>query len=193
MRILALAPHTDDVEFSCGGSVTRWAREGNDVSVVSFSCGTADSSEFLEASLMLGVCARLENFPTRKFKDYRQDILDLMITVDKSYKPDLVLIPSTSDTHQDHQVIRDEGFRAFKRTSLIGYEMPQNNLTFQTNLFVRLKRQDLDKKIAALGCYRSQENRPYLAKEFIEGLARVRGMQAGCEFAESYEVMRWML
>ena len=37
MRILVLAPHTDDGEFGCGGSIARFASEGNEVHYVAFS------------------------------------------------------------------------------------------------------------------------------------------------------------
>lgn len=193
MRVLALSPHTDDIEFACGGSISKWKKEGAEIHAVSFSCGSADKEEFFKASNSLGVNATLLDYPVRNFSSHRQSILDSLIKLEKDIKPSLVLIPASTDTHQDHQVIREEGFRAFKRHSLLGYEMPQNNLSFQTNLFVKLDRDDIVAKCEALSCYRSQANRPYISKEFIEGLARVRGMQAGCEFAESYEVMRWML
>lgn len=193
MNILALSPHTDDIEFACGGSISRWVKEGAKVYAVSFSCGSADKEEFFKASDSLKINPGLLDYPVRNFSEYRQSILDELIKLERDIKPTLVLIPSSTDTHQDHQVIREEGFRAFKRHSLLGYEMPQNNLSFQTNLFVKLDGNDMLAKLKALDCYKSQRNRPYITKEFIEGLARVRGMQAGCEFAEAYEVIRWMI
>ena len=36
-RILALAPHTDDVEFGAGGSVARWIEEGKEMFYAAFS------------------------------------------------------------------------------------------------------------------------------------------------------------
>lgn len=193
MKVLALSPHTDDIEFACGGSIHRWVKEGAKVYGISFSCGSADKKEFEKAGRYLKIDSRLYDYPVRDFPAHRQRILDELIRLEREIAPDVVLIPSSTDTHQDHQVIREEGFRAFKRHSLLGYEMPQNNLSFSTNLFVRLDRDDIKAKVKALSCYKSQAKRPYISKEFIEGLARVRGMQAGCEFAESYEVMRWML
>jgi LmbE family N-acetylglucosaminyl deacetylase len=194
VKILAISAHTDDYEFACGGAISRWIKEGAKVYGVSFSCGSADKKEFYKANKVLGVQdTELHEYPTRHFKEHRQEILERLVWLEKQVKPDLVLIPSSSDTHQDHQVIRDEGFRAFKRHSLIGYEMPQNNLVFQTNLFVKLSNMDVAKKIKALQKYASQASRPYITKEFIEGLALVRGMQAGTKYAEAYEVMRWMV
>jgi LmbE family N-acetylglucosaminyl deacetylase len=161
---------------------------------VSFSCGSADKEEFYEANKVLGVQdTELHEYPTRQFKEHRQEILEHLVRLERQVSPDLVLIPATTDTHQDHEVIRDEGFRAFKRHSLLGYEMPQNNLVFQTHCFVELQPVDIAKKVEALGCYLSQRNRPYASEEFIKGLALVRGMQAGKKYAEAYEVMRWMI
>lgn len=194
MRILALAPHTDDIEFGCGASIARWVMEGAKVYGISFSCGTANSKEFKNASKILGLKeATVLQFETRLFQKARQLILNQMVFLERRIKPHIVLIPSTSDTHQDHQVIRDEGFRAFKRTSLIGYEMPQNNLTFQTNMLVKVEEKHIQKKLDSLDCYYSQKERPYITEEFIRSLARVRGLQAGCEYAEAFEVMRWIV
>ena len=35
--ILVLAPHTDDGEFGCGGSISKWVNEGKEVYYVAFS------------------------------------------------------------------------------------------------------------------------------------------------------------
>jgi LmbE family N-acetylglucosaminyl deacetylase len=194
MRVLCLSPHTDDIEFACGASINRWVGEGADIYAVSFTSASAQKKEFEEASKVLGIKhTELFQYPVRRFQEFRQRILDEMVSLEKRIAPDLVLIPSSTDTHQDHQVIREEGFRAFKRHSLLGYEMPQNNLSFSTNLFVRVSELDIHNKLRALREYESQKNRPYITKEFIEGLALVRGMQAGTKYAEAYEVMRWMI
>lgn len=193
MIVLAIAPHTDDIEFACGASIDKWVKRGDTIHAVSFSCGTADKEEFNDAISRLGVSHhQVFNYPTRHFGEHRQLILDELIRLDRSIRPGLVLIPASSDTHQDHQIIREEGFRAFKRTSLIGYEMPQNNLNFQTNMFVKVEEENLKAKCEALRCYESQKERPYISEDFIKGLARVRGMQAGCNYAEAFEVIRWM-
>ena len=193
VKILALSPHTDDYEFACGGSIAKWKKEGAKVYGVSFSCGTADKKEFEEASKSLGIDGTLLDYPVRNFSSHRQSILDALISLEKGIAPDIVLIPSSTDTHQDHQVIREEGFRAFKRHSLIGYEMPQNNLSFQTNMLVRLNEEEMQAKIKALSCYKSQKERPYASEDFLRGLAKVRGMQAGSSFAEAFEVIRWVI
>mgnify|MGYP000436355541 CR=1 FL=1 len=97
---------------------------------------------------------------------------------------------SSTDTHQDHQVIHSEGLRAFKNSTVLGYEMPWNNTVFTSNTFIKLGKENIEKKLDALKAYKSQENRKYLNREFIMGLAKVRGVQAATEYAEAFEAIR---
>ena len=74
--------------------------------------------EVIEATNELGInkndCIVL-NFEVRKFPENRQEILQSMIELNKKYEPDIIFLPSPNDTHQDHNVISTEGFRAFKK------------------------------------------------------------------------------
>jgi LmbE family N-acetylglucosaminyl deacetylase len=117
-----------------------------------------------------------------------------MIRLEKQIKPNLILLPSTFDMHQDHQVIRQEGFRAFKMLSMIGYESPYNNLTFHTNTFVLFDKKHLERKLKATQCYKSQSNRIYASEDFVRSLAIVRGRQIGTKYyAEAFELIRWII
>jgi hypothetical protein len=86
--------------------------------------------------------------------------------------------------------------RAFKTTSsIICYEMPWNHLSFNTQLFVRLDKHHIERKMDLLKHYKSQLElqRPYFSEEFIYGLAKTRGIQCNSEYAEAFEVLRWMM
>ena len=102
-------------------------------------------------------------------------------------------MPSLNDIHQDHNVIANEGLRAFKFTSILAYEMPWNNLTFNTSSFVILDEKDITKKVEALKEYKSQAHRPYCNEEFIRSLARTRGVQINAQYAETFDVVRWII
>lgn len=205
-RILVLAPHTDDGEFGCGGSISKWVEEEKKVYYVAFSSAEKSlpkempkdilKKEVKEAVEILGIPLdnlTLFNYPVRDFPAHRQEILEDMIKLENKLKPEIVLLPSTTDTHQDHQVISQEGFRAFKKVSIVGYEIPWNNLTFTTNMFVSLKKKYIKQKIEALKCYKSQSSRIYASEEFIWNLAKVRGSQIGIKYAEVFEVIRWVI
>jgi len=116
-----------------------------------------------------------------------------LIDIRKKVAPDMVFTPSSFDTHQDHQTVRQETLRAFKMCTILGYEQPWNNITFNTLSFIPLNDAHMEKKIAALKSYATQRHRKYLSEEFVKGLARTRGTQIEEEYAEAFEVIRWVM
>lgn len=202
-KILVLAPHTDDGELGCGGTIAKLIKEGKDVYYIAFSLCRNSLPEGLDpdtleievkaATQKLGLKPEnliLFDYDVRKFDSRRQDILEDLVKINKEIKPDLVFAPSSNDIHQDHLVISQEALRAFKKTSLLGYEMPWNNVTFQTVCFSILEESDIGKKIEALHAYKSQNHRDYLNENFIKSLATTRGVQIGVQYAEAFEVVR---
>ena len=133
------------------------------------------------------------DFPVRYFPQYRQDILERLVKTAREYQPDLVFLPSSFDTHQDHSTVYAEGFRAFKQSSIFGYELPQNTITFVNSAFVILTDDEMQGKIDAMSAYKSQTFRNYSRDEFMRGLATVRGAQCGSHYAEAFEVVRLVI
>src|SRR5439155_987482 len=84
------------------------------------------------------------------FPEHRQDILELLVALWEGWHPDAVFQPSLNDIHQDHQVIAAESMRAFKRTTILGYEIPWNNFDFAYQAYVSLQQAHVDRKVAAL-------------------------------------------
>jgi LmbE family N-acetylglucosaminyl deacetylase len=152
--------------------------------------------EILAASAILGILPghlSVERFVVRKFPEQRQEILEHLVRLNREIRPTTVLLPSTFDTHQDHQVACEEGFRAFKNSTMLGYEVPWNNPTFATQAFVPVSESELSAKIAALRCYKSQHHRPYASEDYIRALALTRGMLIGEPYAEAFQVLRWIV
>lgn len=204
--VLVLAPHTDDGEFGCGGTIAKFSAQGSRVVYAAFSAAEQSvlphlpsdilRTEVRQATAVLGIqdddCLVFD-FEVRRFPEFRQQILDKMISLSKKYSPDLVLLPSANDTHQDHQVIAQEGFRAFKKTTMFGYEIPWNNLDFRVSCFVELSNENLDSKVNSLAKYKSQIHRTYANEQFVRSLALSRGIQIGRNLAESFELIRLVL
>ena len=102
-------------------------------------------------------------------------------------------MPSLGDIHQDHETVAREGLRAFKRTTVLGYEIPWNCFQFNQQAYVSLEPRHLDAKVAALQCYASQQHRNYANEEYIRNVARTHGIESGRDLAEVFEVYRWVL
>lgn len=209
MKYLLLAPHTDDIELGCGGTLLKLLEEGNEVHWVVFS--TAEDSvpsgmpldtlekEFLSVAGSLGLSENqyeVCSYPVRNFDLHRQEILELLVSIRREIKPDVVIGPSLHDVHQDHQVIANEMVRAFKTSaSILCYELPWNHTEFENQCFSKLDSNFIEGKIKLLANYQSQMamNRSYFSAEFIKGWAKMRGIQCNSEYAESFEVVRWIL
>jgi N-acetylglucosamine malate deacetylase 1 len=202
-RVLVLAPHTDDGEFGCGGTMARLVDAGADVRYVAFSTATKSlpdgfppdtlAQEVREATAELGLPEdnlTVHDFEVRTFPERRQEILELLIALWEEWQPDAVLQPSHHDIHQDHQVVAQEGLRAFKRTTILGYEIPWNNFNFDYQAYFALEQPHLERKVAALAKYASQQHRRYADPEYIWNIARTHGINVNREYAEVFEVYR---
>jgi len=205
-KVLILAPHTDDGEFGCGGAIAKLIEGGADLYYVAFSVCEKSVPEGLPKNILevelkeavneLGIEEKnliIYRFPVRELPKYRQNILEELVKIKTSLSPDLVFMPSSKDIHQDHKTIYEEGLRAFKTTSILGYEFPWNNLTFSTTGFIYLSQSHIRKKVSALKKYKSQTHRHYAKEEFITSMAISRGVQIGVEYAEAFEVIRWVI
>ncbi|MFC5141938.1 PIG-L deacetylase family protein [Actinomycetospora rhizophila] len=207
-RVLVLAPHTDDAELGCGGTMARWIDEGADISIAVFS--TAEKSlppgskryrlrdechQALDELKVPETNRFIYEYPVRELGYHRQEVLEQMIVLARDVDPEVILVPSGADLHQDHEVVYRESLRAFRHLTIMGYEMPWNHITFSTHAFVVLTEEHLHRKWAALTKYVSQIEvaRPYFRYEAIEAMARVRGLQVKTDFAEAYELIRMKL
>ena len=126
----------------------------------------------------------------RTFPTVRQEILEILVEANTALQPDLVLMPSLGDIHQDHETIAKEGLRAFKRTTILGYEIPWNNYDFAYQAYFAVEERHLDRKVAALMRYASQHHRRYANPEYIWNVARTHGINVNRAFAEVFQVYR---
>ena len=202
-RILVLAPHTDDGELGCGATIAKFCAEGKEVFYAAFSDCKQSLGADLASDTLKNECKNATallrikeanliffDFDVRTFTEHRQAILEELVKLNKSIQPDIVFTPASQDVHQDHQVIHTESLRAFKHCSILGYELPWNNFSFNAGFFMRLSEKSIQAKIDSLAAYASQSHRNYFKKDFLLSLAKVRGVQAGSEYAEAFESIR---
>ena len=203
-HIIILAPHTDDGEFGCGGSICKWLEAGHPITYVAFSTCRSTvppgqpidilEQEMKLATKILGINnLKIFDFDVRYFSYKRQEILEEMVALAKELKPWLVLTPTSTDIHQDHQVINQESIRAFKFCKILGYELPWNTPVINTTCFSILEEKHISLKVKSILLYKSQSYRHYYSEEFVRSLAYTRGTQTGVHYAEAFEVIRWNL
>jgi len=207
LRILTISPHTDDAIITTGGTISRILEEGGQAFYVGLS--TAEESvpegfpkdaverETRLATKVLEIDPKkvyIKRFRVRRFHEHRQEILDAIINLRDTIRPDIVFIPATYDIHQDHEVVNRESIRAFRNCcSIYGYDFPWTDLYgMKMNLFYQLKERHMKKKVKAVSCLKSQiiKKANYLTEEYIRGLAIERGGRINANYAEAFEVIR---
>ena len=206
MNILVLAPHTDDAEIGCGGSMNKWVHEGHKIRLVAFSNCVESIPEGFDKNVTrdefytnidsLGIEGRVLDFGVRHFPEQRQRILDYLIRAKDEFKPGLVVGTSLNDLHQDHKTVAEEMVRAFRETaSIISYELPYSNINFNHQLFINLTVADLNKKAELLENYKSQKykHNSYFTKEYVFARSKTLGIKIKKDYVETFEVVRWLI
>ena len=199
-KILAIAPHIDDVELGAGATIYH-LNKNNEVYYVGLSLPPlVDAAVFLEefraSSKILGLDPTrvlLRNFDPRNLFDVRTEILQLFFDLNREMKPDVVLVPNSQDIHQSHAVVFAEARRAFKYKTILGYELPWNCMEFPMDVFITLDQEAVDAKVAAINAFSTQKTRMFFSNDIVGDLARVRGKQIGREYAECFELVRLIL
>jgi len=205
-KILFISPHTDDIELGCGGSIRRFVEEKKEVFCVILSdCRNAIPQGFEEDALNKECISSLISLGVKKdhifmfqienkeFQKNNRKIFFILEDLKEKLKPDLVIIPSLNDSHQDHKTVAEESLRVFRHNiSIISYEEPWNHIKFEPRFFIKLNKKHLDYKINALKKYKTQKKfrRFYFDYELIESLARVRGSHIASKYAEAFEVIK---
>jgi LmbE family N-acetylglucosaminyl deacetylase len=202
MNVLAIGAHPDDIEFGCGGMLTKYAERGHDVYMFVATDGAlgGDASvrrrEQQDSALVIG--AR---------KVFWGDYQDTEVPLDRAFivrlesvirevKPRMIFVNSPDDTHQDHRNLAQGAMSATRYVpNFLFYEGPTTQ-NFTPNCFTDVEKV-LDKKLACLEAHRSQ-----VAKTNIEDLtilelavscANFRGIQARVKYAEAFQSVRLLL
>tara|TARA_B100002051_G_scaffold33174_1_gene26161 strand:- start:3780 stop:4550 length:771 start_codon:yes stop_codon:yes gene_type:complete len=193
-KALVLSPHTDDAELGCGGTIAKLIEEGWAVHVIYFSAVKTRFPQLVNeaenSAKILGMSYEILDFNTRYFPRDRQEILQVLHDYSRKENYNLVFTPTTTDIHQDHGVVTTEAKRVFRKCTLLGYELPWNNLDVSLNCFIPLEKRHIKKKISALECYNTQKKHPYFDKKFLESVVKMRGVQLSTPFAEGFETIK---
>ena len=215
-KAVIIAPHPDDETLGVGGTIRRLIKNNVKVSIliVSGHMPPLYSKENYAKTIKeskkvfdyLGVSDyEFLNIPATKLNEI--PVADLNGQVDKfvkKRKPDTIFIPFP-DRHIDHRIIFDSGIVAsrplnkdsarnvllYETLSETHWNVPGVESTFSPDLFINIDDQ-IKNKLVALGMYKSQinKNTPSRSSEAVESLARFRGSQNNCKYAEAFKVVR---
>lgn len=208
MNILFLYAHADDEALGAGGTIPKWIGKGHAVQLITLSDGLIakrkgggdNRAAFAAACKILGIADhRLLGFPDQAFETV--PVADLVNAVAEVASPfDLVVTHDAGDLNRDHRIVaevarvlaRPRGRRVGILASEIPFSSAWNGNTFHPNFFVDIGA-ELDTKLQAFAAYPGEirnDGDPF-STEGLEALARFRGMESGCKYAEAFKVIRY--
>ncbi|MCX6814200.1 MAG: PIG-L family deacetylase [Candidatus Aenigmarchaeota archaeon] len=202
-RILFLSAHPDDFETGAGGFFARIKQKGGAdyFNLVFSECSEQKGNdgivqEFHESMKILGIEKgkfQLLDFPNTKFPESAAKIREAMERIRDDFKPDTIFTHDIENLHQDHKCVSEQALRVFKIQSMIMYQDIKSTPHFMPNMFAQLTKEQLERKIKALECYKTQFRRYYHDTEFVRAMARVHGKRINAEFAEAFRAYQYSI
>lgn len=192
MTVLVISCHTDDAELAAGGTISGLRNVYGYVPTFNYFTHTQQECDkawkILNIRKVKGVS---EDHHARQID--RQRLLDDLILLKERLRPTLVITHGSKDVHQSHQIVHEESLRAFKHTSILGFNHYWNCVNgTNDNYYVKLNQGEVDNKLKALDCYESQKSRVYFNKEYQLSYMKNTGLLVGSSYAEGYELIRWV-
>ncbi|MCM3734604.1 bacillithiol biosynthesis deacetylase BshB1 [Bacillus cytotoxicus] len=221
LHILAFGAHADDVEIGMAGTISKYTKQGYEVGVCDLteanlsSNGTVElrKKEAIEAARILGVQKRMNiAMPDRGLymkEEYIQDIVKII----RTYKPQIVFVPFYEDRHPDHancaKLVEEAIFSAGIRKYMPEFPMHrvQSLYFYMINGFHKPDfcidiSSSISDKIAALEAYESQFTKGQdgvmtpLTEGYVETVVareKMFGKEVGVKYAEGFMSKRPIL
>lgn len=197
-KICFIGAHPDDIELGSGALIAHIADK---TEVMCYTLSDNQKNPLLTnivdehyASMeTLGIPKDhvvVSNFETRRFPQARQEILEYMIDIKNDFHPEIVFVHTKSDIHQDHGTVTEECLRAFRGTTVLGFDVIRSSYGFFPNFLVEVTEEDVERKIAALAQYHTYEKKYYFDPSVTRATLIRNGALAERPFAEGFDILR---
>jgi len=197
-KVCFIGAHPDDIELGCGAFISNINGKA-DILCVTLSNNQQNPAltllveEHRRSMAVLGITPdhiKLESFITRRFPELRQEILEYLYQLNHSYQPDIVITHSRADIHQDHQQTTEEVLRAFRGTTVLGFDALRSSYGFFPHFLVEVTAQDVEQKINALAEYSTYNDKYYFNSEVLRATLIRHGALAERPYAEGFDILR---
>ncbi len=197
-RVLFVGAHPDDIEIGSGALIAHIVKQ-TDVLCVTLSDNqknpalTQVVAEHYRSMAVLGVPEKniiLQTFETRRFPHFRQEILEYLFEMNRQFKPEMIFTHTKADIHQDHATVTDECLRAFRGTTVLGFDVIRSSYGFFPNFLVEVTEEDVETKIRALSEYKTYESKYYFDPNITRATCVRHGALAERRFAEGFDTLR---
>ena len=214
-KTLVIAPHLDDETIALGGTIKKLSNNKIEVNVIivgghlpplynkkNYQITKKESEKALK---VLGA-KKIDylDIPALEFhKQYYNTMNSKINNMINKFNPTTVFIPFP-DRHIDHRTVFDcamvntrpnkknhpKFVLSYETLSETHWNAPYIEANFTPDFFVNID-ETIKDKIKALNCYKSQiKNNQSRSVQAVRALAKFRGSQNGCEYAEGFKLIR---
>ena len=216
--VLVVAVHPDDETLGCGGTLLRHKADGDEIHWLiatdikesegfSVSAIKKRNKEIKKTEDLYGFTSVNKlNLSTAKVDTYSMgELVSKISHVFNTVKPNIIYLPFKGDVHSDHKYIFDAAYSCTKNfrypfikkiymmetLSETEFSLSTKEDSFVSNVFVDIS-EFMDKKIELMNIYESEiGEHPFPRSERnIRALATYRGATSGCEYAESFMLIK---
>jgi N-acetylglucosamine malate deacetylase 1 len=197
-RVFFIGAHPDDIEIGAGALIAQIVGQA-DVLCITLSDNQQNPAlpkvveEHHRSMAVLGVPPQnviVGKFETRRFPHFRQEILEYLIELKNRYQPEIVFTHTRADIHQDHAAVTEECLRAFRGTTVLGFDVLRSSYGFFPNFLVEVTEEDVQAKVNALAEYKTYASKYYFDPAITRATLIRHGALAERPFAEGFDILR---
>jgi N-acetylglucosamine malate deacetylase 1 len=216
-KILIIAVHPDDETLGCGGTLLKHKANGDEIHwLICTTINIAHSYNEIREKEIEKV-TKMYNFNsihnlrlnTMQVDEYSMsELVGKISKVINKIKPTTIYLPFKSDVHSDHRKIFEASYSCTKSfrypfikkiymietLSETEFAPSTKEDSFVPNVFVDISR-FIDKKVDILKVFKGEiSSHPFPRSEKnVRALATLRGATSGCEYAESFVLLKEIL
>lgn len=213
-KVVVVAVHPDDETLGCGGTLLKHRVSGDEIYwLICTTIDVSNSNYSLRESEISQVAKKYgfkETFnlrlPATKVDEMGlSHLVSLVSKVFEKIQPNIVYLPHKTDVHSDHRKIFEAAYsctKSFRYPSIKKIYMMETlsetefapstkEDSFVPNVFSDISK-FIDKKLEIMQVFASElGEHPFPRSERnLRALATIRGAAAGCEYAESFMLLK---
>jgi len=217
-KVLVIAVHPDDETLGCGGTLCKHKDNGDEIHwLIATDIKESDGynaskiekrdEEILKVGDLYGFSSvnKLGLSTTKVDEHSMSELISIISPVVNKIRPNIIYLPFKGDAHSDHKCIFEATYSCTKSfrypfikkiymmetLSETEFSLSSKEDSFVPNVFVDISRY-VDKKIELMSIYKSEIGKhPFpRSDKNIRALATYRGATSGCDYAESFMLIK---
>jgi LmbE family N-acetylglucosaminyl deacetylase len=204
LTVLCLGAHADDIEIGCGGTLLKLTELNCEVTVhwVVLSATPPRAREAKRSAQVFLQGARVKKVIIKNFRDsyfpfMGKRIKNFVQQLSREVSPDLIFTHRRNDLHQDHRLLAELTWNAFRDHLILEYEIPKYDGDMGApNAYVHLSKNAAERKVRHI-CdqFKTQRSKQWFSEDTFLALLRLRGIESNSpsKYAEAFYSQKMLL